>query len=156
GDVQIADLSTGRVGPALRGHGAAVQSVNWAPSGGLFASTGDDGKIVLWDPASGQVVDTFEGQNGKILSSSFDRTSERLYSAGLGGAVLEGGVGRSRRFGSPFRAEGPPIGMLTPGRPPLAVSPDGTRFAVRRGGSVQLFDAATQQSRGRFTIDRDN
>ena len=156
GDVQIVDLATGRAGPTLRGHSAGVQSVRWAPSGRLFATTGDDGKIVLWDPESGNVVDTFEGQNGKILSSSFDRAGMTLYSSGLSGAVFEWDVGRSRRFGSPFLAEGPPFGILTPGRPPIVVSPDGTRFGVRRGGSVQLFDVATQQSRARFTTDRDN
>lgn len=155
GSVQVVDIAARRAGLTEPGHSAGVNSVSWAPDGSMFATTSDDGTVVLWDPATGKPLETFRGQGVRITSSAFDGSGETLYSAGLSGAVFKWDVGRRRRFGRPFREEVPRAGPLTPETPPLAVSPDGTRFAVRHGGSVHIFGTATLQPGARFTIDRE-
>ena len=37
----------------LAGHGGWARGVSWSPDGKLLATTGSDGKLVIWDASSG-------------------------------------------------------------------------------------------------------
>ena len=69
--------------------------------------------------------------------------------------MLEWDLTGERRFGRRFALSGPlpccePVAPLAP---PLALSPDGTTFAIRLGTStVGLFSAQTLQRRASFTV----
>jgi WD40 repeat protein len=78
-----------------------------------------------------------------------------LYTFSLDGVVLEWDLVGYSSFGPRFRL-GPGLrccGPVSPPAPPLAVSPDGSRFAVRLGAStVAIFSARTLQREAAFTV----
>ena len=50
GTVSLRDARSGdRVGPYLRDHGAGARSVAFTSDGTVLASTGLDGRVILWD-----------------------------------------------------------------------------------------------------------
>jgi WD40 repeat protein len=69
--------------------------------------------------------------------------------------VLEWDLAGDRSFGRSLRL-GPGLpccGLVSPSAPPLAVSPDGSRLAVRLGAStVGVFSAGTLQRQASFTV----
>jgi WD40 repeat protein/serine/threonine protein kinase len=75
-----------------KGHTQRVASVAVSPNGKILASTGWDGKIKLWDLATGQVVHTLEGHqpygrflafspDGKLLASTGPDAKIKLWDA---------------------------------------------------------------------------
>jgi WD40 repeat protein len=137
GSVFFVDTDTGTERPAAPGHNAVVDMVTWSPDGRLLASVSDDRSVILWDPVTAEPLEKLEGHGGRVTGAAFDPSSDALYSASLDGAVFEWDVGRSRRFGSPFLSAAglDESGVLTPQRPPLGISTDGSEFAVVSGTS---------------------
>ena len=136
------DATTGRATPATSGgHEGGVLSLQFSPDGRRVATTGDDGKVILWDPATGTPLETLVGHGGRVLGAVFTADGRTLYSASLDGAIFEWDVAGDRRFGRSI-ATGPPASSLpdVPQTPPLAASPDGSELAVRVGRSrIGLF-----------------
>src|SRR5947208_14659345 len=59
GLLRVWDAATGQLLRALDGHdGEAVTSVSWEPGGARLASSGWDGTVRLWNPATGPLLDT--------------------------------------------------------------------------------------------------
>jgi cytochrome c len=87
-------------------HDGAVNAVAFVPGGTLAVATGDDGKVAVWDLATGKLVHRFDGHTAKITglaisvdgkwaaSASWDRTARLWDLARLTpGPVLEGHQG---------------------------------------------------------------
>ena len=63
---------TGKSRLILRGDGAAVTDLVFAPSGHVLAGSYDDGTVWLWDPVSGRELGTLHGHDGAVYAIAFD------------------------------------------------------------------------------------
>lgn len=144
--VVFVDTATGRVTPAAGGvRGGGVLSIRFSPNGRTVVTTGDDGNVIHWNPASGRPVETLSGHGGRAVASAFSADGQTLYTDALDGAILEWDVGGARRFGHPFQIGVQPRQLTdVPQTPPLAVAPDGSLFATREGrSSVAVYSLRT-------------
>ena len=126
GAVELLDLSTGRR-RTLGRQETGVIAVEFSPDGAALATGGVDGTVMVWDVASGQVRETFEGHEGRIgiRGLRFSQDGRTLYSAGPS-SVIAWDVEGSDRLGRRFSFS------TTPTSPAFAVSPDGSVLATRR------------------------
>jgi WD40 repeat protein/DNA-binding SARP family transcriptional activator len=157
GTILFVDLSTGAIHAAAGGHTADVQSVRYSPNGRRLVSTADDDKVVVWDAQTAQPVQTLLGHAGRPTQSAFSPNGRTLYTSSLDGTVIAWDLGSQRRFGRPFTtgARASTTSPTTPLTPPLAVSPDGARFAVRTAAdTIGIFSLDTLQRRTSVTIPR--
>jgi WD40 repeat protein/DNA-binding SARP family transcriptional activator len=131
GAVEFLDLSTGRR-RRLGRHEASVGAVAFSPDGATLATGSGDRKVMVWDVASGQVRETFEGHEGRVAGLRFNPQGRTLYSAGSSSVIawdLEG----SGRLGRPFSFAPAPTGGADSTATGFAVSPDGSVIATPDG-----------------------
>ena len=166
GSVFFVDVASGRATPGAGAHNGAVDQLVFSPEGGVLVSAGDDAKIIVWDRATAQPIETLTGHGGPITSAALSRDGLTLYTASLDGAIFEWDLGTRRRFGQPLTTmsrrskvaqDAEALGLA--GRdvqsvpPPLAVSPDGSEFAARAGtSSVGLYSTQTLERLQRFPV----
>jgi WD40 repeat protein len=150
GTVHFFDLRTGKIADSLGGHSAGVVQVGFSPNSQVAESGGDDGLSILWDPVTGKPLARLSGHgSARVLGADFSADGKTLYTASLDGTVFEWDLAEQRRFGKAFTTgRPPPLGLDESGyTPPLAISPDGSRFAVRVGASsVGVYSTATTSS----------
>jgi WD40 repeat protein len=65
-----------------------VNAVAFSANGRLIASAGEDGKLVLWDAATGSLLQTLEGQHAPLRSLAFNRNGSLLAGGAADGKVL--------------------------------------------------------------------
>jgi WD40 repeat protein len=136
GTIVFVDLRTGRVtpavGPEASGGGLAVA---FSPDGSTAATAGADGRVTLWDPATGAALDTFAGHAGAANGVAFSPDGRTLYASSLDGSVLAWAVDQARRFGVRFDVpRQPPQLPKVPQTPPVAVTRAG--LVVRDGNGL--------------------
>src|SRR4029453_4826626 len=66
----------------LAGHVKEVYVVAVSPDGSRIASAGGDGKAMVWDTATGQLLLTLAGHGGRIGALAFSPDGERLATRG--------------------------------------------------------------------------
>ena len=155
GSVSFLDATTGIPRRAHGGHSAAVASVVYAPGGRTVTTVGDDGRVIVWDPGSGQELTALPGPAGHVQDAQMSPDGSTLYTAGFGGVLLAWDLTGARGFGRSSRlGAAPPAGdTVSPPAPALALSPDGSQFAVPLGPStVGLFSTATLTRETSFSI----
>jgi WD40 repeat protein/DNA-binding SARP family transcriptional activator len=156
GSVTFVDVATGRVTPGDAAHSGAVQQLLFSPDGRVMVSTGTDATIIVWDTATAQPVRTLVGHGSQVTGAAFSRDGRTLFTASPDGVIFEWDLGTQRRFGQPFTTTSAPPRLaidaqLSP--PPLAISPDGSDFAVRAGASsVALYSTRSLRRLHRFAV----
>jgi hypothetical protein len=123
------------VATQLTGHPAEVYDVEFSPDGKLFASAGGDGKVRLWEVATGKARgEPLIGHTGAVYDVAFSPDGKLLASAGGGGTVRLWDVAS----GEP-RAE--PLTGHTDTVFAVAFSPDGKLLASASADqTVRLWD----------------
>jgi WD40 repeat protein/class 3 adenylate cyclase len=135
GAVSFVDLKSGRVEPAGGALGSGVIRAEFSRDARTLATTALDGSVVVWDARTGSQLEHLTGHAARPLGIAFGDGST-LYTSSLDGALFGWDLGTRRRFGVPFAPAAPPstTGVDVPEVPPLALAPDGKRFAARIGG----------------------
>jgi WD40 repeat protein len=49
---------------SLSGHDGNIHDSGWSRDGKVFATSGYDGKVIVWDVASGSILDSFAAHSG--------------------------------------------------------------------------------------------
>jgi WD40 repeat protein/DNA-binding SARP family transcriptional activator len=155
GRVSFIDLASGAARAGRGGHSALVSNVVYSPDGHTVTTTGNDGKVIVWDPKTASPVEVLNGPVAQAGGVALSADGQTLYTYSLDGVVLAWDLAGDRSFGLRFHL-GPGLpccGPVSPPAPPLAISPDGSRFAVQLGAStVGLFSARNLQRQASFTV----
>ncbi len=134
------DVASGRpVGAPLDGHSGTSNTVAFSPAGGLVATGGNDGLVVLHDAGTGALVATLPALDGPIYGLAFSPDGGLLVATGVHGTGRVFDVATRRPRGAPLTG----MGEL----PGAAFAADGRRF-VTTGETTQLWDAGTVQRVG--------
>jgi WD40 repeat protein len=75
--VRLYDIGTGKEIRAMKGHAAAVTSVDFSPDGKWLATGGKDKNTIVWDVASGKQLCQFQGKAG-VLQVQFSPNAKTL------------------------------------------------------------------------------
>jgi WD40 repeat protein/DNA-binding SARP family transcriptional activator len=148
-DAKTGDTHTG-VGPSI----GPVSELIYAPNNRAVASAANN-NVILWNPHSNRSTTAPTIPIGQAQPIAFSPNGQTLYTSSIGGLVLEWDVTGQQSFSQQLAvsAQSPRFDPLAPPGPPLAVSPDGTTFAVRLGAStIGLFSVRTLQRRGSFNV----
>ncbi len=155
GSVSFVDAATGATRSGVGGHSGAVASAVFAPDGGTVMTAGDDGRVIVWDAATRTEAAVLPGPPGHVEDAKVSPDGSTLYTSALGGVVLAWDLTGQRGFGHTARLDRALscCDTVSPSEPALALSPDGSRFAVPIGAStVGLFSTYTLARLGSFTI----
>jgi WD40 repeat protein/DNA-binding SARP family transcriptional activator len=155
GQVSFVDPSTGHTRPATGARSSAVTGLTFSRDGREVASTGTDNKVIIWHPQTARPAEVLAAPAEQVQYVAFSPDGTTLYTSSVGGVLLEWDLAGDRSFGRrfPLGRGSPCCRTLLPPGPPLAVSPDGSTFAVRLGTStVGLFSTHTLHQRASFTI----
>jgi WD40 repeat protein/DNA-binding SARP family transcriptional activator/class 3 adenylate cyclase len=143
GTIDIRDGETGESVLSFQGHDGDVNDVAFSPDGSRLASTGDDGKLKVWDPSTGRLLSSLSGDGG-AWGPSFGADGSLVAAAWRDGDVRVLDLSKDR-VTSTVRMEGPID---------TALSPDGRLLAVasERGDEVgAVFDVRTGEEAFRLT-----
>ncbi|NMC40510.1 MAG: hypothetical protein GYA43_04960, partial [Bacteroidales bacterium] len=89
-NAKLLDFRSGRVVKTLRGHNAMVISICFSSDGKYLATGGLDGKAIVWDTETGNMVITvsFPDEKDAIFSVDISSDNKYLVTADWGGLVV--------------------------------------------------------------------
>jgi WD40 repeat protein len=135
GVIDTGTLRTVRTFSAL--PGSPVRALAFVPHGGPLVVGGDDGRLALFDPRRGTLLQRLRGQHGGQVRISLSADGSRM-------ATLSGQDSFALWALRDGRVAGPPVRRYPTYVPvDLALSPDGRTLALSSPDSVELVDAAT-------------
>ena len=147
GSVRLLDLRTGVLRRAAGRHEGPVVAMRFSPRGDRLVTAGGDERLIVWDTRRASVVERLAaGGTGLVQGLEITADGRTAYSAGRDGTVIAWDLTGERRWERRFDARG-----TAPARQSrLAVTADGSQFAVVAVGGVDLFDGRTLRRTGRF------
>ncbi len=117
-------------------HDAVIHAVDWSPDGSQVAGSAEDGTILIWDAASGEVVHTLRENDSPGPGLAWSPDGRQLAATSYNGAVSIWNVSDE----SPARALPGENGYTTD----VTWSPDGTQLAVGYDDStIRIWNAET-------------
>ena len=92
GIIDIRDAETGRSAlPPLDGHVGDINDVAFSPDGSRLASSGDDGRLMVWDPSRGRLLAS-RSAVGDVWGPSFSADGSLVAAAWLDEDTFKGTV----------------------------------------------------------------
>jgi WD40 repeat protein len=135
-DVVLVDPETMDVTTRLRGHTHRVITAEFSSDDRLVAASALDGSTLVWDRASGALLERLEGTRSPVSTLSFAPDSQTLYGA-IDGSILVWDLTGSRRFVSTVNDPVGQFGYL------VVAAPDGDSAAYFRA-TVTTFGRDTE------------
>lgn len=127
GMIDIRDDQTGERVLSFQGHDGDVNDVAFSSDGSRLASTGEDGKLKVWDTATGRLVSTVSGESG-AWGPSFGADDSLVAAAWRSPGIGAPGDGEVRVLDLSTNRV---VSTMPVGRPnDTALSPDGKLLAV--------------------------
>ena len=115
-----------------QGHFYDMNTVGYASDGQVAATGGDDGKIKLWNTASGFCTATFSDHSASVSSIEFAKQGSVLFSASLDGTVRAYDLIRYRNFRT--LTSPTPVQFVS-----LAVDPSGEVVCAGSADSFEIY-----------------
>ena len=137
GTIDIRDVATGDSVRTWVGHDIDVNDVQFSPDGSMLATAGDDGRLRIWNPDTGEPISTVFGRRG-VVGQSFDADGALVAAVWPDEGAL--------RIADPVTGR---VVRTIDGLDEVpfdsALSPDGERVAVGMVGSdvARVYDVAT-------------
>ena len=122
----------------FRGHSDVVRTLQFSHNGELLASGSADHTAIVWDLATGGMVEKLSGHSGAVLSLAFARDDGTLFTGGLDRHLLVWDLTGRRRF----------IARLVDGMPHSTLA--GAAVPSRDGNAVVYAGAAVAGSNLQF------
>jgi hypothetical protein len=139
-------------GGALTGHGAKVTHARFSADGAILATGGADGRIILWDVATGNRIRTLEGHTYPLVSMAFSADGRTMTTGAEVVRFWDLTTGRETRSLATQGRTGNDTPLYA-----MAVSPDGSRLATDGPrGNALLWNTATGRIVRTFTGDAGN
>jgi WD40 repeat protein len=170
GSVRILDLHTGVLRTAADRHDGVVTDLRFTPDARRLLTAGADGRLIEWNVADAQRLETFTGHAGSISQIAIAPDGSTAYTAGEDGTVIAWDLAGNRRLDRPFAAP-PRSATVFPGSGngptnfdaagttapvagfAVAPTPDGRGFAVPDdAGYVDVFDSRTLKRTARLPV----
>jgi WD40 repeat protein/DNA-binding SARP family transcriptional activator/class 3 adenylate cyclase len=141
GMIDIRDGETGTTVLSFEGHDGDINDVAFSPDGSKLATTGDDGRLKVWNPDTGALLAS-RSAGGEVWGPSFSADGSLV----AGSWVRRGSQGATVRVLDLTSNADVVAAFRVAGAIDTAVSPDGERIAVMgfwntKGGGV--FDVKT-------------
>jgi WD40 repeat protein len=124
--VYVWDLISGNRTKALDGHSWDVTAVAFSHNGDEVLSASRDGQVKLWDPETGELLNTFE-HPWQVLAAAFSPDDEFILSAGRDGTLFLWDLNTGEQVRTFEGLHGPvrSIAFSTDGKHVLAATDDG-------------------------------
>ncbi|XVQ11617.1 WD40 repeat domain-containing serine/threonine protein kinase [Spirillospora sp. CA-255316] len=134
-------------GGVLTGHGAKVTHARFSPDGAILATGGADGRVILWDVATGKRIRTLEGHTYPLVSMAFSPDGRAMTTGAEVVRFWDLATGRETRSLATQGRTGNDTPLYA-----MAVSPDGSHLATDGpDGNALLWNAATGRIVRTFT-----
>ncbi|HEX8090367.1 MAG TPA: hypothetical protein VF762_16020, partial [Blastocatellia bacterium] len=122
------------------GHTAAARRAVFSPDGRLLVTSGEDGKIIVWDFARRTRLATLNGHLGWVGALAFSPDGKWLASGADGQTVI---VWDAATLGEAAQLVHEPTNDPAPSIGGLAFSPDGRRLASSQSGETFIWEVGT-------------
>lgn len=127
----------------LQGHEDSITALAYSPDGKLLASADREGRVCVWNAASGEQLHRLDAHKGGTYALVFSPDGKNLGSAGQDGLIRWWDVAR----GQALRQLEGHRGAI----PSIAVSPNGKTLASGGyDGTIRLWDIATGKQRSQW------
>ena len=165
GHLVLLDLRTGKKSVSIAGRAPGssgppigLTGVAFSADGRSVISTGDDGRVLVWDAASPPAIEeSFDDPSGLApFTPVLAPDGDTVFTIDIDGNIVVWDLRGDRRIGRSFTAGS---GQTNAG-PFFAVSPDGRTLALIQAswngahGSIKLIDTSTMRSAGIIPYDR--
>ena len=108
----------------LVGHDGFITDAAFSPDSTLVATVSNDDTVVVWDAATAERLQEFDGHAAPVLSVDFSADGSELYTSGADGSVIVWDLDRTRGLA---RELVPPSGLDERHVSDLAQPHDGQR-----------------------------
>ena len=118
----------------------------FTPDDRTLVTTSEDGGVLVWDVANGDVRERLEGHTGETYGLALSTSGATAYTAALDGRTIFWDIAGTRRLATPFTTGAPFVTEDDEFPKELAITPDGRSLAVAQvNGHVDLFSTRSMR-----------